>query len=155
MTAEEQVVKTLIERKMKISFAESCTGGMCCERLVGVENTSNVLDASFITYANEAKVKYLGVKASTIECFGVVSEEVAAEMARGVAKETNADVGVGITGIAGPGGATKNKPVGMVCFGFYVKGSVQTVTMQFGDIGREKVRKSSADFVFETLNKIL
>ena len=155
MTKEEQAVKSLIKRNMKICFAESCTGGMCCERLVSVADASRVLDVSFTTYANEAKIKYLGVKENTIDCFGVVSEEVASEMARGAAKAAQADVGVGITGIAGPAGATKSKPVGMVCFGFYIKGTVQTITKQFGSIGRNNVRNASCDFVFDTLCKII
>lgn len=146
------VVDKLIQKNYHISFAESCTGGMATAALVSIADASKVLDVSFVTYANEAKMKYLGVKDETIEQFGVVSEEVAGQMAEGVAKEAGSEVGVGITGVAGPGGGTKDKPVGMVCFGFYINGEVTTYTMQFGQIGRNEVRAKSVEFVYETLN---
>ena len=106
MALEEQVVDRLIHLGYTVSFAESCTGGLCCGTLVNVANASKVLNASFVTYANAAKIRFLGVEADTILNYGVVSEQVAAQMARGVAKTTESDVGVGITGIAGPGGGT-------------------------------------------------
>lgn len=155
MALEEQLVERLIELNYKISFAESCTGGLCCGTLVNVTNASKVLDMSFVTYANEAKIQLLGVKADTILANGVVSEEVACEMAQGVARTADCQVGVGITGVAGPGGGTEKKPVGMVCFGFYVNGKTYTYTKQFGEIGRNQVRKSSVEFVFETLLELL
>mgnify|MGYP001143806064 FL=1 len=155
MALEEQVVEKLIEKGYHISFAESCTGGLCCGNLVNVTNASKVLDMSFVTYANEAKISLLGVKADTILSNGVVSEEVAYEMAEGVAKAAKSEVGVGVTGVAGPGGGTEKKPVGMVCFGFSVDGNVTTFTEQFGEIGRNQVRKSSIEFVFEKLLELL
>ncbi len=155
MALEEQLVERLIELNYKISFAESCTGGLCCGTLVNVTNASKVLDMSFVTYANEAKIQLLGVKADTILANGVVSEEVACEMAQGVARTADCQVGVGITGVAGPGGGTEKKPVGMVCFGFFVNGKTYTYTKQFGEIGRNQVRKSSVEFVFETLLELL
>lgn len=155
MALEEQVVEKLIEKGYHISFAESCTGGLCCGNLVNVTNASKVLDMSFVTYANEAKMSLLGVKADTILSNGVVSEEVAYEMAEGVAKAAKSEVGVGVTGVAGPGGGTEKKPVGMVCFGFSVKGNVTTFTEQFGEIGRNQVRKSSIEFVFKKLLELL
>lgn len=155
MTIEEQVVNKLIEKKYHISFAESCTGGLCCGTLVNVSNASKVLDMSFVTYANEAKVELLGVNPKTVDDYGVVSEEVAGEMCRGVAEKAHSEVGVGVTGIAGPTGGTDKKPVGMVCFGFYVNGEVKTCTMQFGNLGRNVVRAKSVEFVFNTLNDLL
>lgn len=155
MALEEKVVDRLIELGYHISFAESCTGGLCCGTLVNVTNASKVLDVSFVTYANEAKMEFLGVNADTILSNGVVSEEVAYEMASGVAKVSKSQVGVGITGVAGPGGGTEKKPVGMVCFGFSINGHVKTYTMQFGEIGRNQVRKSSVEFVYQTLLKLL
>lgn len=155
MALEEQLVEKLIEKGYKISFAESCTGGLCCGTLVNVTNASKVLDMSFVTYANEAKIKLLGVKADTILSNGVVSEEVAFEMAQGVCKKSGAQVGVGITGVAGPGGGTAKKPVGMVCFGFCINGETTTYTVQFGEIGRNQVRKSSVEFVMNTLLDLL
>ena len=155
MTIEEQVVNKLIDRGFRISFAESCTGGLCCGTLVNVSNASKVLDMSFVTYANEAKVELINVNPETIESYGVVSEQVAGEMCIGVAEKAHSEVGVGITGIAGPTGGTAKKPVGMVCFGFYVLGNVTTRTMQFGNIGRNEVRAKSVDFVFNTLAELL
>ncbi len=155
MALEEQVVDKLIEKGYHISFAESCTGGLCCGNLVNVTNASKVLDVSFVTYANEAKINFIGVSADTILSHGVVSEEVACEMAKGVAETAKSEIGVGITGVAGPGGGTAKKPVGMVCFGFYVNGDVTTYTMQFGEIGRNQVRKSSVEFVFQKLLELL
>lgn len=155
MTIEEQVVNKLIDRGFRISFAESCTGGLCCGTLVNVSNASKVLDMSFVTYANEAKVELINVNPETIESYGVVSEQVAGEMCKGVAEKAHSEVGVGITGVAGPTGGTVKKPVGMVCFGFYVLGNVTTRTMQFGNLGRNEVRAKSVDFVFNTLAELL
>lgn len=155
MILEKQVVDKLIEKGYRISFAESCTGGLCCGTLVNVTDASKVLDVSFTTYANEAKIQFLGVSADTILANGVVSEEVAFEMARGVADVAKSQVGVGITGVAGPGGGTAKKPVGMVCFGFCINGEVKTFTKQFGEIGRNEVRKASVEFVFQTLLDLL
>ena len=155
MTIEEQVVNKLIGRGFRISFAESCTGGLCCGTLVNVSNASKVLDMSFVTYANEAKVELINVNPETIESYGVVSEQVAGEMCKGVAEKAHSEVGVGVTGVAGPTGGTAKKPVGMVCFGFYVLGNVTTRTMQFGNIGSNEVRAKSVDFVFNTLAELL
>ena len=155
MTLEEQLVDLLIEKNYHISFAESCTGGLCCGTLVNVSNASKVLDMSFVTYANEAKTELLGVSEETINSFGVVSEEVAGEMAQGVAKRAKSEIGVGITGVAGPTGGTAKKPVGMVCFGFCINGKTKTFTKLFGEIGRNEVRSASVNFVFQTLMDLL
>lgn len=155
MTNAEIVVKKLIDKGYHISFAESCTGGLCCGRLVDVANASSVLDMSLVTYANEAKIDLLGVDEATICTYGVVSPQVASQMAKGVAERANSQVGVGITGVAGPTGGTDKKPVGMVCFGIAINGDVSTYTMQFGNIGRNAVRAKSVEFVFDTLKDLL
>lgn len=147
----QRLVERLSGRGWRISFAESCTGGKVAARLVDVASASHVFDAGFVTYANEAKVKYLGVSPESIKANGVVSEPVAVEMAVGAAKANDAQVGVGISGIAGPSGATPGKPVGMVCFGFYVNGETFAVTRQFGAVGRNVVREKSVEFVYDTL----
>ena len=147
----QSLVDRLIEKGLHISFAESCTGGMAAAGIVDVASAPAVFNESFVTYANDAKVKYLDVSPETIAQHGVVSEPVALEMARGVAKAAGAEVGVGISGIAGPGGGTDTKPVGMVCFGFYVNGEVYAFTKYFGNIGRNNVREASVDFVYEKL----
>ena len=147
---EEQLVNKLIEKNWHISCAESCTGGLIASRIVNVANASKVFDASFVTYANEAKMKYLGVSPQTITSYGVVSEEVVFEMAAGVAKETGAEVGIAVSGIAGPSGGTAVKPVGMVCFGFYVNGKITARTCQFGNPGRHEVRSLSTEYALKT-----
>ena len=153
LTAE--VVDKLIKKNWHISFAESCTGGKCCGALVDEPGASAVLDVSFITYANEAKIKYLGVSPNAIEEFGVVAEPVAAQMACGAAENAKSQVAVGITGVEGPSCGTEAKPVGMFCFGFFINGSVHTFTRQFGNIGRNQVRAERVCFVFEKLCELL
>ena len=149
------VIEKLKERGYHISFAESCTGGIAVARLVDVPDASSVLDASLVTYANSAKINFLDVKEETINTYGVVSENVAEEMAKGVARINSAEVGVGISGIAGPTGATPTKPICMLFFGFYIDGRCLTFTKQFGEIGRQEVRRKSVDFVYEKLLELL
>ena len=143
---EELLVELLMKHKLHITTAESCTAGLISSTIVNVANASSVFDMSFVTYANDAKEMLLGVKNKTIKKYGVVSEEVAGEMAKGAAINASADCAVAVSGIAGPSGGSAFKPVGMVCFGFYINGDVFTCTNQFGDIGRNNVRKETCDF---------
>lgn len=147
----EAVVNRLMERGWRIAFAESCTGGLAAARLVDIPNASRVLDASIVTYANEAKTHFLGVLPQTLEAHGAVSEETAREMAEGICRAAGAEVGVAVSGIAGPSGGTAEKPVGTVCFGFCINGATKTVTKHFGALGRRQVREAAVDFVFDTL----
>ena len=149
------IVDILTEKKWTISFAESCTAGLAAAHLVDIPSASNVFNSSFVTYSNEAKEKYLGVSAETIAEKGVVSEEVAVQMAVGTARANGAQVGVGITGIAGPTGGTETKPVGMVCFGFTIDGRTMSATKQFGEIGRDAVRITSVEYVYSFLSTML
>ena len=151
----ERTVVLLKEKKYHISFAESCTGGLAAGRLVDVPDASHVFEASFVTYANWAKTEFVDVPESLISEYGVVSEPVAFAMAEGAAKKAHAEVGVGISGIAGPSGATKDKPVGMVCFGFFVDKNRYSDTVYFGDVGRDAVRELAVEHVYEVLEKIL
>ena len=125
MSKEETLIKLLKEKNFRISCAESCTGGLFMSTLINVAGASAVINEGFITYANEAKMKYLFVKEETLAHFGAVSEQTAVEMAQGLLKQTKADVAVAITGIAGPDGGTKVKPVGTV----YVACSIQGDTV--------------------------
>lgn len=113
-TLEEVVVKRLREQNKTIAFAESCTGGLLAKRLTDVSGSSGVFDMSFVTYANSAKEALLGVPHDILEAHGAVSEETARAMAEGVVKASGADIGVGVTGIAGPQGGTEAKPVGLI-----------------------------------------
>ena len=150
-----ELVQLLINKNYKISCAESCTGGMLASSIVDVADASKVLDMSFVTYASEAKVSLIKVDEQVINKYGVVSEEVAFQMAKGVADEANSNVGVGITGLAGPSGGTQLKPVGMVCFGICINGDITTYTQYFGNIGRTNVRQKSVEFVIEKLIDLL
>jgi PncC family amidohydrolase len=113
-TKEEILIELLKERHYTFSSAESCTGGMLMSTLVNVAGASAVINEGFITYANDAKRKYLFVKEETLANFGAVSEQTACEMAQGLVKQTQADVTAAITGIAGPDGGTVDKPVGTI-----------------------------------------
>ena len=136
-TLEEEVVKLLLERGWSITTAESCTGGLISAKLVNVSGASGVLNMSVVTYSEEAKQRLLGVKAETLE-----SAETAYEMAEGALKYASADVALSVTGIAGPGGGTREKPVGLVYIGCNVKGTIRVEKHIFsGD--RLAVRESS------------
>lgn len=151
MTKSEELVSLLIDKGYTISFAESCTGGMAAASIVDVADASKVLNASFVTYANEAKIKYANVSGETLDKYGAVSEQTAGEMAEGTARANNADVAVGISGIAGPTGGTEDKPVGTVCFGYYVAGKLFTETVHFGNLGRNNVRRKSVEHVTDVI----
>ena len=145
---EEEVVKLLMEKGYTITCAESCTGGLLCASLVNVSGASEVLNRSVVTYANEAKMELLGVKEETLKEFGAVSEQTAYEMAVGAADFAKADVALSVTGIAGPGGGTPEKPVGLVYMGCFVKGKVTVKRCVFsGD--RLQVRTSSVKNALE------
>ena len=124
MELEEQVVQKLIEKKWKITTAESCTGGLLAGRILNVSGASSVYEEGHITYSNAAKEKILGVSHNTLEKYGAVSTETAKEMAVGAAKTANADVALSTTGIAGPTGGTKDKPVGLIYIACSVLGKV-------------------------------
>ena len=150
-----QLVNKLIDLNMKISCAESCTGGMLASSIVDVSDASKVLDMSFVTYASEAKVELLGVDKKIIDLYGVVSEEVAYQMAVGVKNKAKSNIGVGITGIAGPNGGTLSTPVGTVCFGIAINNDTYVYTMFFDDIGRTNVRTKSVEFIIDKLLELL
>jgi len=133
------------EHAVMIATAESCTAGIVAGALTEIAGASSVLDRGFVTYSNEAKQEMLGVEKSLIETHGAVSEEVARAMALGALERSNAGLAVSITGIAGPGGATASKPVGLVWFGVARKGqTVRCVRETFGELGRSQVRERAA-----------
>ena len=138
-TLEENLVALLKEKGMTLSTAESCTGGKLAGRLLNAAGASEVFNEGYITYANASKEKILGVKHETLEEFGAVSAQTAEEMARGAAKAAEADAALSVTGIAGPGGGTKEKPVGLVYIGCAVNGRVTTRECHFTG-NREKNR---------------
>ena len=129
---EDAVVALCVERSYHITTAESCTGGLISGRLVNVAGASACLNRSFVTYANEAKVEELGVNVDTLREFGAVSEQTAREMAVGAQKHAAAEVAIAVTGIAGPGGGTAEKPVGLVYVACAVKERVWVCRYWFG-----------------------
>lgn len=143
MEIEKAVADILAARGLTMTTAESCTGGLISARMVNVPGVSNVFKAGFITYANEAKQKFLGVKEETLMQFGAVSRQTAEEMAEGAARAAEADVAVSVTGIAGPDGGTKEKPVGLVYIGCYISGNVRVEEYHF-DGDRIQVRERTA-----------
>lgn len=131
MTLEETVVSLLKKKGLKLTTAESCTAGLLAGRVMNVAGASEVYDEGYITYSNEAKHRILGVKEKTLEEHGAVSHKTAYEMAEGAAKVANADAALSVTGIAGPGGGTAEKPVGLVYIGCYLNGQIRTVEFRF------------------------
>lgn len=140
-TLEMALTKLLIKKKYTMTTAESCTGGMIAARMVNAPGVSAVLKSGFITYANEAKEEMLGVSHDTLEKFGAVSRETAEEMAEGAVKAAHTDAAVAVTGIAGPDGGTKEKPVGLVYIGVNVRGNVEVREYHFSG-SRQKIRES-------------
>ncbi len=118
---EETVVELLAKNRLSVTTAESCTGGLIAGTIVNVAGASDVLNEGYVTYSNEAKERLVGVRHETLERFGAVSEETAREMAEGAARRAGADAALSATGIAGPGGGTEEKPVGLVYIGCCLK----------------------------------
>ena len=154
MTLEEKIVKELQNRGYTITTAESCTGGLLAGRILNVSGASAVYNEGHITYSNEAKERLLGVSHDTLEQYGAVSEQTAAEMAVGAAKAANANVGLSTTGIAGPGGGTPEKPVGLVYVGCAINGGVTVEECRFSG-NREENRNSAVEAVLQLLSKKL
>ena len=153
MTAA-QVLVLARARGWRIAAAESCTGGMVSAALTDIAGSSDVFDRGFVTYSNAAKIEMLGVDPATLAAFGAVSEQVAAQMAQGARLQARVDLAVSITGIAGPGGS-EFKPEGRVCFGIASGVGVQVETVEFGALGRDKVRLASRDHALALLLKAL
>ena len=129
---------------LHVATAESCTGGLVAGALTEIAGSSDVVDCGFVTYSNEAKQKLLGVPAAILARHGAVSRETAAAMAKGALKNSRADLAIAVTGIAGPGGGSKRKPVGLVYFAAASRGGrLIARRRRFGKIGRAKVRLGS------------
>lgn len=138
----------------RIATAESCTGGMVAAALTDIAGSSDVFDRGVVTYSNAAKVDLLGVSPATLNAYGAVSEQVAAEMAAGARVRAGVDLAVSVTGIAGPGGS-EFKPEGRVCFGLASPAGVVTETVEFGARGRAAVRAAARDHALALLLRAL
>ncbi|MBZ9609687.1 competence/damage-inducible protein A [Clostridium estertheticum] len=141
-TLENVLGEMLINKKLTISTAESCTGGMVAAKLINYPGISSAFIEGAITYSNEAKINRLGVARETLDKYGAVSSEVAAEMAQGIAKTAGTSIGLSTTGIAGPDGGSAEKPVGLVYVGLYINGEVKTKMLKLSG-NRQKIRESA------------
>ena len=143
-TAAIDVLEACRARGWRIATAESCTGGLVAGALTEIAGSSDVVECGFVVYSNEAKEAMLGVPAATLERYGAVSAETAVAMAAGALKHSPADLAVSITGIAGPGGGSKQKPVGLVHFAAASRDGRRLQRHRlFGKIGRRRVRERS------------
>lgn len=151
----EQLVETLNSQGKMIVTAESCTGGLIVGALTEVAGSSGCVHGGFVTYANQAKQQMIGVSAASLEQYGAVSEQVAREMAEGALQQSEADISIAVTGIAGPAGGTPDKPVGLVHFACATSAGTAHQRVEFGDPGRQTVRlktiKRALILVIETL----
>ncbi|MBM3605149.1 MAG: CinA family protein [Alphaproteobacteria bacterium] len=150
MTLAAQVLDAARVRGVMIATAESCTGGLIAGALTEVPGSSDSVDRGFVTYSNAAKMQMLGVRIETLDRHGAVSEEVAAEMAAGALRHSEAGIAVSVTGIAGPGGS-EHKPEGRVCFGISQPFGTTTQTIEFGAIGRHRVRAATVEHALQLL----
>ena len=150
---------SLLERYRKAGWmivtAESCTGGLVAGLLTEIPGSSAVVDRGFVTYSNDAKQQMLGVPAELLAAHGAVSEPVARAMASGARQASGAAFAVAITGVAGPGGGTETKPVGLVHFAIATPDGVQAIEKRFGDLGRSAIRRASVSFALQLLEAAL
>lgn len=153
MSKASDIITAYTKAGLMIATAESCTGGLIAGALTDIAGSSSVVDRGFVTYSNEAKMDMLGVSEKTLKEHGAVSDQTAYEMALGAFKNSRADVSVAVTGIAGPGGGSDEKPVGLVYMGVASKDGVQTYKLLLGeDNSREEIRQATVD---RALNELL
>ncbi len=151
-----RILESARAKGYKVATAESCTGGLIASALTDIAGSSDVVDRGFVTYSNDAKQQMVGVRAVTLDKFGAVSSAVAKEMAYGALANSLADITVSVTGVAGPGGGSADKPVGLVWFGLAENGmSPYAEKMLFGDVGRAEVRERTVAHALSMLLKAL
>ena len=150
----EKVFKLCLKKRIKLSFAESCTGGLLSSLITSFPNSSKIFVSGFVTYSNLSKQKMLGVKNKTLIKYGAVSKEVAREMVNGAWKKNKVNIALSITGIAGPTGQTKNKKVGLVYIGIKSKKGIQTNEFNFKG-NREKIRLASVEKAIDLISSVI
>ncbi len=155
LAAARRLLDVCRERGLRIATAESCTGGLVAGALTEIGGASDVVERGFVVYSNAAKESMLGVPSSTLKRYGAVSAETATAMAAGALKNSEADISVAITGIAGPGGGTKQKPVGLVHFAAARRNHKGIARRRlYGKIGRRRVRERSVAEALELLERV-
>ena len=148
----QTIVTDFTAKGRMVATAESCTGGLIAGALTEIPGSSSVVDRGFVTYTNAAKMEMLGVQEQTLARFGAVSKETALQMAHGALFRSHADLAVAVTGIAGPGGGSAEKPVGLVHLAAKARnGALIQHEMRYGDIGRDKVRLATVKTALEML----
>jgi nicotinamide-nucleotide amidase len=154
-TLANRVLALCRARGLRVATAESCTGGLVASALTAIAGSSDVVECGFVTYSNAAKQQLLGIPATTLVRYGAVSGKTAAAMAKGALERSRADLAVSITGIAGPSGGSKQKPVGLVHFAAASRdGSLLERRRLFGNIGRRRVRERSVVEALELLSRL-
>jgi len=151
----KKVSKKLHQQKLFLVSAESCTGGLLAKQITDLSGSSAIFDRGFVTYSNNSKQEMLEVQKNTIEGFGAVSENVVKEMANGALIHSNGDIAVAISGVAGPEGGTKEKPVGMVCFGLMEKQKEPYAVTKIFKGNRDEIRMLAVDFALNEIDKLL
>ncbi len=149
-----RTLELLRSRGMRIATAESCTGGLVAALLTSIAGSSDVFERGFVTYSNEAKTEMLGVPANLVVTYGAVSAPCAEAMAKGALVHSLADIAVSITGIAGPGGGSDTKPVGLVYLAVATANHCDVVEMRFGTVSRDAIRVGAVQKALEMVQKI-
>ncbi len=148
----QRLVNDFTAYGLMVATAESCTGGMIAAAITDIAGSSAVLDRGFVTYSNDAKQEMIGVSGETLAAHGAVSSQTAVEMATGALARSNADMAVAVTGVAGPGGGSPEKPVGLVHLALATRaGEIRHEELQFGDIGRDVIRHRTVTVALQAL----
>ena len=150
----KSLIKLLTKKKLKISFAESCTGGLLASSVTSIDGASKVFDLGFITYSNQAKIKILKVNKNIIKKYGAVSHECCLEMVKNLSKISKANINISITGIAGPKGGTKQKPVGLVYIGVKKGNKTQINKCLFKSKNRSSIQKATVKKALDLVLRI-
>ena len=151
----KNLVKKLIQKKLKISFAESCTGGMLASSITSISGASKIFNLGLVTYSNQAKIGVLKVNKIIIQKYGAVSAECCESMVKNLAKISKAQINVSITGIAGPNGGTKNKPVGLVYIGVKKSNKLLVTKNIFKQKTRASIQKAAVKRVLKIINSLI
>jgi len=149
------LIKKLVKKKLKISFAESCTGGMLSSAITSISGASKIFNIGLITYSNNAKIKFLKVNKNIIEKYGAVSHECCFAMVKNLSKISKANINVSITGIAGPKGGTKQKPVGLVFIGIKKGNRIVIKKNLFNSKNRKAIQKATVKKALQLVNSII
>ena len=150
----KKIIRKLIKENITISTAESCTGGLLAYSITKNKDSSKIYRGGYISYSNELKIRNLNVKKTTIKKYGAVSKEIAKEMVRGLFMKTKTNICISTTGIAGPGGGSKNKPIGLIYIGIRVNGKVEILKKNFKG-SRIEIQKNCVNLIFKYLSKLI